>query len=205
MATIAALVPFPSRRDSALLLRCDGSANHPREAQLTLTAEETMAPRHRALAFGVLISLTVVLGACAGARSGQAVDPRIGTWKLNVAKSQFNPGPPQQSLTVRVQPSGQGETVSTEGVNADGSRAATQYTANFDGKDYPLTGSQVADTVSLKRVDPQITERTDKKAGAVAQTLRRVVSQDGKTMTVTVKGKNAQGQDVNNTLVFEKQ
>jgi len=39
----------------------------------------------------------------------------------------------------------------------------------------------------------------------VAQTLRRVVSQDGKTMTVTVKGENAQGQDMNNVLLFEKQ
>ena len=102
-------------------------------------------------------------------------------------------------------PSGQGEKVSTEGVNADGTRTATQYTANFDGKDYPLTGSQVADTVSLKRIDRWTTDRTDKKAGSVAQTLKRVVSQDGKTMTVTVNGKNAQGQDVNNSLVFEKQ
>jgi hypothetical protein len=137
--------------------------------------------------------------------SAQARDPRVGTWKLNVAKSQFNPGPPPQSLTLKVESSGQGEKVSTEGVNADGTRTATQYTANFDGKDNPLTGSQVADTVSLKRIDQRTTERTDKKAGAVAQTLKRVVSQDGKTMTVTVKGKNAQGQDVNNTLVFEKQ
>src|SRR5437016_14551049 len=86
-----------------------------------------------------------------------------------------------------------------------GREGATQYTANFDGKDNPLTGSQIADTVSLKRIDQRTSERTDKKAGAVAQTLRRVVSQDGKMMTVTVKGKNAQGQDVNNTLVFEKQ
>jgi len=122
-----------------------------------------------------------------------------------VAKSQFSPGPPPQSLTVKVEPSGQGEKVSTEGVNADGTRTATQYTANFDSKDYPLTGSAVADTVSLKRIDRRTTDRTDKKAGAVAQTLKRVVSQDGKMMTVTVKGKNAQGQDVNNTLVFEKQ
>ena len=129
----------------------------------------------------------------------------MGTWKLNVAKSQFSPGPPPQSLTVKVEPSGQGEKVSTEGVNADGTRTATQYTANFDSKDYPLTGSAVADTVSLKRIDGRTTDRTDKKAGSVAQTLKRVVSQDGKTMTVTVKGKNAQGQDVNNTLVFEKQ
>jgi hypothetical protein len=57
----------------------------------------------------------------------------------------------------------------------------------------------------LKRIDRRTTDRTDKKAGSVAQTLNRVVSQDGKTMTVTVKGKNAQGQDVNNTLMFEKQ
>ena len=137
--------------------------------------------------------------------SAQTTDPRMGTWKLNVAKSQFSPGPPPQSLTVKVEPSGQGEKVSTEGVNADGTRTATQYTANFDGKDYPLTGSTAADTVSLKRIDRQTTDRTDKKAGSVAQTLKRFVSQDGKTMTVTVKGKNAQGQDVNNTLAFEKQ
>ena len=158
----------------------------------------------RAFAFGVVAALGVVLGAGIVSLSAQATDPRIGTWKLNVAKSQFSPGPPNQSLTVKVEASGQGEKVATDGVNADGTRTSTQYTANFDGKDYPLTGSQVADTVSLKRVDARTTERTDKKGGAVAQTLRRVVSQDGKTMTVTVKGKNAQGQDVNSTLVFEK-
>jgi len=39
----------------------------------------------------------------------------------------------------------------------------------------------------------------------VAQTIRRVVSADGKTMNVTVKGKNAQGQGVSNVVVFEKQ
>ena len=122
-----------------------------------------------------------------------------------MAKSQYNPGPPVQSLTVKVEPAGQGEKASTEGVSADGTRTATQYTANFDGKDYPLTGSPAADAVALKRIDARTTERTDKKAGTVAQTLRRVVSQDGKTMTVTVKGKNAQGQDMNNVLLFEKQ
>ena len=75
----------------------------------------------------------------------------------------------------------------------------------FDGKDYPLTGSAVADTVSLKRIDARTTDRTDKKGGKVVQTLKRVVSQNGKTMTVTVKGTNAQGQAVNNVVVFDKQ
>ena len=95
--------------------------------------------------------------------------------------------------------------MTTEFVNADGTRTATEYTANFDGKDYPLTGSQIADTVSLKRSNARTTVRTDKKGGTVAQTLRRVVSKDGKTMTVTTKGTNAQGQAVNNVALFEKQ
>ena len=111
-----------------------------------------------------------------------------------------------RSLTVRVEPSGQGEKVTAEFVNADGTRTTTQYTANFDGKNAPLTGSQFgADMVSLKRIDARTTERTDKKGDKVVQVLTRVVSQDGKTMTVTTKGMNTQGQAVSNVGVFEKQ
>jgi hypothetical protein len=78
------------------------------------------------------------------------------------------------------------------------------YTANYDGKDYPITGSLTADTVSLKRNDRHTTVRTDKKGGKVVQTFKRVVSKDGKTMTVTIKGTNASGQPMNNVVVFEK-
>jgi hypothetical protein len=41
--------------------------------------------------------------------------------------------------------------------------------------------------------------------GQTLTTNRNVVSKDGKIRTVTVTGKNAQGQTVNNTLVWEKQ
>jgi len=164
-----------------------------------------MHSRWRTVTVGVVLALGAVLGADIANLSAQASDPRIGTWKLNVAKSKYNPGPAPQSLTVNVEPSGKGEKVTTEFVNADGTRTTTEYTANFDGKDYPLTGSQIADTVSLKRSNARTTVRTDKKGGTVAQTLKRVVSKDGKTMTVTTKGTNAQGQAVNNVALFEKQ
>lgn len=164
-----------------------------------------MHSRWCASTLGVLLAFGLVLGADIVNLSAQASDPRIGTWKLNVAKSQYSPGPAPQSLTVKVESSGKGEKVTTESVNADGTRTATEYTANFDSKNYPLTGSQIADTVSLKRIDARTTERTDKKGDKVALTLRRVVSQDGKTMTVTTKGTNAQGQAVNNVIVFDKQ
>src|SRR5262245_40022613 len=164
-----------------------------------------MHARWCALNLGIIMAFGVVLGTDIVTVSAQASDPRIGTWKLNVAKSKYSPGPAPQSLTVKVEPAGQGEKVTAEFVNADGSRTTTQYTAGFDGKDAPLTGSQIADIVSLKRMDARTTVRTDKKGDKVAQTLTRVVSQDGKTMTVTTKGTNAQGQAVSNVAVFDKQ
>jgi hypothetical protein len=158
------------------------------------------------LAFGVVVALGVVLvGENIGSVSAQASDPRIGTWKLNVAKSTYSPGPAPQSSMLKVEAAGQGEKVTSEGVNAQGERTATQSTANFDGKDYPLTGSSVADTVSLKRIDAWTTEQTVKKGGKVIVIFTRVVSRDGKTMTTTAKGTNAQGQPVNNVTIWEKQ
>lgn len=151
------------------------------------------------------LTLGVVLAAGIASPSAQASDPRIGTWTLNVAKSTYSPGPAPQSQTLTIEASGQAEKVTSVVVNADGTRTTTQYTAGFDGKDNPLTGSPIADVVSLKRIDTHTTERTDKKAGKVVQTIRRVVSQDGKTMTTTAIGTNAKGQAMNNVVVFERQ
>jgi hypothetical protein len=160
----------------------------------------------RALAFGVVVALGVVLvGTDIVSLSAQTSDPRIGTWKLNVEKSKFNPGPPPRSGTMKVEASGQGEKVTMEGVNAEGARTATHYTANYDGKDYPITGSPNNDAISLKRIDARTTERTNKKGGKVTTVITSVVSQDGKTMTNTSKGTNAQGQTVNSVGVWEKQ
>ena len=159
----------------------------------------------RAAVLGVVVVLGVVLGAGLVRVSAQASDARMGTWKLNVEKSKYSPGPAPQSVTMKVEASGQGEKSTTEGVNAAGTATKTEYTANYDGKDYPMTGSQNADTVSLKRIDARTMERADKKGDKVVLTSTRVVSEDGKTMTVTTKGTNAQGQDVNNVTIWEKQ
>jgi hypothetical protein len=137
-------------------------------------------------------------------KTSQARDPRTGTWQLNVAKSTYKPGPAPKSQIVRIEPSGQGERVTSEVLNTNGSRVVMEYIAAFDGTDYKLTGSPVANTVSLKRVDARTTERVDKKDGHVMLVYKRVVSPDGQTMTVTVNGVNAQGQQVSNLVVFEK-
>jgi len=138
--------------------------------------------------------------------SAQAADPLHGTWKLDSAHSKFDPGPPPKSITVTFQAAGEGVTVLADVVSADGKATQTSYTGNYDGKDYPIKGTNTgAETVSLKRIDANTTQRTDKKGGKVVTTFTRKVSTDGKTLTVTVKGTNAKGQPVNDVVVFTKQ
>jgi len=135
----------------------------------------------------------------------QAGNLGIGTWKLNLGKSKYSPGPAPKSLTAKFEPAGKGQKVTTEGVSADGKPIAGEHTGNFDGKDNPLKGSPVADTASLRRIDALTTERTDKKAGKVVQTLTRTIAKDGKSFTLAIKGTNPKGEPINHMLVFDKQ
>ena len=139
------------------------------------------------------------------ALSAQAADPIVGTWKLNVAKSTYSPGPAPKSLTAKIEAAGEGEKLTADGVRGDDTPIKVEYTAQYDGKEYPVTGSPMADTVSLKRLDANTTERIEKKGGKVTQTLTRKVSSDGKTMTVTIKGTDAEGRPINNVAVLDKQ
>jgi hypothetical protein len=156
-----------------------------------------MRARTSAVTLGVILAAAALMAA-------QGVDPRVGTWHLNVAKSKYSPGPAPKSQVLTIAAAGEGEKVTSESISATGQKMTTVYTAGYDGKPHPLTGSEVADTVTLKRVDSHTTERTDSKGGKVVQTYTRAVSKDGKTMTVTVKGTNAAGQAVQNVLVFDK-
>jgi hypothetical protein len=62
-----------------------------------------------------------------------------------------------------------------------------------------------ADMISARRVDDYTYETTARLKGNVLAVTKVVVSKDGRTRTNTVTGKNAQGQTVSNTVVYEKQ
>lgn len=134
-----------------------------------------------------------------------AADPAIGVWKLNVAKSKISPGPAPQSMTIKWEPAGDAIKFTAESTAADGKTLRTEYTAKVDGKEYPMIGSPTTDTISLKRIDANTVERTDKKAGKVTVVILRKTAEDGKSMTVSVKGTNAAGQAVDALYLFEKQ
>jgi len=134
-------------------------------------------------------------------------DKVIGTWKLNIAKSKYDPGPAPKSSTLTFEVAGDGIKVTAKGQDAAGNPTSTEYTAKYDGKDYPrtLVGTTDYDRLSLKRVDAFKAEGTRKKAGKVVQTYTRVVSPDGKTLTLTVDGTDSKGRKVHNVIVYDKQ
>ena len=134
-------------------------------------------------------------------------DSNAGTWKLNAAKSKYTTDhPAPQSLTVTFGEQPEGLVLDAVGVDAKGDPIKIHWAAKFDGKDYPSTGSaEGADTVSLKRVDANTIETTNKNKGQVVTTVRSVVSADGKTRTSTWSGKDSKRNSETWTIVLDKQ
>ncbi len=148
-----------------------------------------------------VLTAAVVVGMLSTAAFAQAPDPWIGTWKLNVAKSK---GAKSGSTTIEA--AGKGIKFGVDLVLADGTASKWGFTANFDGKDYPITGSSPwGNAVMVTRVDGKTLRITSKQDGKVLTTSTIVISDDGKTRTTTTKGTDVKGQPVNVMSLYEKQ
>jgi len=153
--------------------------------------------------FTLVIALTSVMAFGAVAF---AADNNVGTWKLNVAKSSFSPGPAPKSQTLKIEAWGEdGLKYTADGVGPDGKPSHAEFQAKFDGKDVPFKGNPDADTLAYTRIDANTLQATTKLKGKTTITAKVVVSKDGKTRTVTQTGTDAQGRTVKNVLVYEKQ
>ena len=78
---------------------------------------------------------------------------RVGTWKLNLAKSTFSPGPPPKRQTLTFRAAGPQWTALLQGVDASGKPInpdMNNLAITFDGKDHP-TASVDYDTTAWKR------------------------------------------------------
>jgi hypothetical protein len=114
-----------------------------------------------------------------------------GTWERNPVRSLGN------SLATIVY-----EVFETDGLHFVGNNV--EYRARPDGKDYPVMGSIVADSVSLKRLAPGTLEEAWKDGGKAALFVRRIVSADGSTMTARSTGTTPQGDRFENIYVYER-
>jgi hypothetical protein len=153
---------------------------------------------------GLLAGVIVV--AWCGVALAQDKDPANGTWKLNVAKSKFSPGPAPKEMTLTIESAGPGRHVEVSGVAGDGTAMKWGYSGNFDSKDIRVTGTNPdADIVMLKRLSPTTTRSTWKKDGKRTLVNGVSVAADGKSLTVAASGVNAKGEAIKNTYVFDRQ
>ena len=153
----------------------------------------------------VVVNVVVLALAGSGLVFAQT-DAHMGTWKLNVAKSKFAPGQTMKSETRTYEPTGDGYKLSGQRVDADGSTHPESFTVKYDGKDNPFTGDAYgADTLAVKLVDVNHIDATEKKGGKMLYTSKVAVSNAGKVMSITIRGKSGSGQPINAVLVYDKQ
>ena len=133
-------------------------------------------------------------------------DAHVGIWELNLEKSTFSPGPPPRRQTLWYKAEGKGLTALLQGVDAAGKPIAldtSNLVINFDGKDHPTaSGSYDSSVWTRSSANKYIVYR--KKAGKVVLTSTNVVSEDGKTMTITTKGTGEDGRAIDNVGVYNK-
>ena len=124
---------------------------------------------------------------------------------MNVAKSKYSNSNPPKSVTLKIEGSGNVTITTVDLVAPDGSTQHWTYRSAYDGRDVPISGNNPnADAASRRRISQTTTETTFKKGGKVSTINTAVVSSDGKTMTITAKGTDAQGKAVLNVQVYEK-
>jgi hypothetical protein len=134
-----------------------------------------------------------------------APNPAIGTWKLNLAKSNFKLTPATRSYVLKNEAWEDGLKSSADIVDDQGNRRRPEVVYKLDGKDYALKDSVIADTISANRITERSTEIVWKKGGKIVFTSRNVVSADGKALKMTRTGKDAQDRATDDILVLERQ
>ena len=154
----------------------------------------------------LMLLVACLFGLASSTSQAQSVDdPVLGTWRLNVERSRFTPGPGWRSQvrTYRARP--EGVSVSWSGVDAGGQAMQVSYTYAYDGRDYPMVGSANYDTLNAVRIDARTVRSEEKRGGVVVGIAVRTVSPDGRVLTITDAGTNRRGLAFSQTLVFDRQ
>ncbi len=134
-----------------------------------------------------------------------ATDLTNGTWELDIEASSFKPGPWWKQQTRIYTSDGKSIKMVGTGTRENGDTVRFEYAGAYDGKDYPVSGNPKAETIAQVLVDKYTVTTTTKRDGKITATSKRVISKDGKTMTISTSGTDEKGVAFNNKVVLRKQ
>jgi len=131
--------------------------------------------------------------------------PFLGTWKQTKCECSRPDLPHPTSALMTATQESDGIHMNSKGVWSDGREAQMSAVYQMDGKWYPVTGSLVADSVSLRIVDGSSAEAKLRKGGTDIGTQRITVSADGRTLTARIDIAGPGGAPINWTTTSERQ
>jgi hypothetical protein len=149
----------------------------------------------------LVVPLVVCLFAVALCASQNA---NIGTWKLNEAKSKIPAGAAKNTTVVYSEAGGE-ITVTTDGVDASGKPAHSEWTGKFDGKPYPVTGTAAVDARAVTAKGDRTLEIVNSKDGKTVGTAKVELARDGKSRTLETEGTSADGKKYKAKFVYDKE
>jgi hypothetical protein len=157
--------------------------------------------RKTSLMFVALLSMAAVAFG-----SSATVAPFVGTWVLNVGRSEFLGAPALKSCTMTVADAGNDKLhIVGEWVNGDGSKGQDDFTAALDASESRVTGYSHFDSVRLMAINSRAYRTSFTKNGTAVVWGTYDVAPDGKTMRVTERGNNATGARYDYEELFERQ
>jgi len=158
-----------------------------------------------------LLSALLLVGACGttpepAATTEEAPNPFVGTWVLNVDKSEFNPPASALKSDVVVTEAQENGLVFTfDRVDAEGNATHFETAPKFDGNAYPVIGEGLTEMVTLERIDDNSFEEVVMQDGEEIQRVQVVIANDGNSSTVTAKTKDENGEEVTSITYYDKQ
>ena len=125
-----------------------------------------------------------------------------GTWELDRFKSVYEPvatQPQRRVLTLEVK----GDDIVSKAQTWRGDAVnEVVITAKLDGKDHPVPNQPA--TVAFKRSNPTTIVRTASIGGKLAETQTWALSADGKVLTITSEGTDAQGTPIKSKQHYDR-
>ncbi len=135
-----------------------------------------------------------------------ASDPFLGRWVLDVAASQYPPGSCPTAMVVEMDAADHGIRYRSDTTYANGNTVRSEYTAAYDGIQALVVGTHgMMLPVSLKRPNSRTVIASYTKGLIVVATSRRVVSEDGRLMTITTTSTDGSGTPTTVVGVYRRQ
>jgi len=152
----------------------------------------------------LIAGTTLALVVSVSVRAQTASNPVLGTWKLNLAKSKFDPGPVPKGDTRMYEATPDGTKITVHTQTASGE---TRWETTFkpDGKPHPIIGNPYVDAIAVRPVSDLASKGDLMRSGKIVGHYSRTLSKDHNTLSLDETLTTAGGTMEHDIEVFDRQ